>query len=918
MKQQLFGRERELARIQALLAMDGGRGGVLLVRGGPGEGKSSLLEWAVSAAGEQRLQVLAVEGVPLEAGLPFAGAHRLVQPFLGRLGQLPAPQRDAVRAAFGMAAAARPEPFLIALGLLNLLGEAAEAGGPLVMAVDDAHWLDRATSEVLAIAARRLGPVPLVLIAAARSGRESPLMDGELPVLDLDPLAADAAGALLTASSPWLTGTGREQVLAIAEGNPLALLELPAALRDGHPGHRSVLPALPPLTPRLQQAFATSDLRLPDATRTLLLTAAASDTGNLDEILAAAVPGGAPMAADWLTPAVQARIIQVGGPGIRFCHPLTRSAVYAEASRPERQAVHDSLARLLESEPERQAWHRAATVSGPDEATAKELEAVAEQALQRGAVALALVALERSAALSAEPSVRGSRLLQAAVLARDLGRGSAVRRLVAAARSVPLGDADQVQAAWLEQTQDPTPGDNPEGLRAQAELAVQAGRAGDPDLALRILVGAAISCFWAGHDGQFERIKASLEMLPVPLDHPRRLAVLAFADPIGQGEVVTEAVSRRQGQLRTEARAAYPAGVAATIVGEVHLGASLLADAVTQLRAQGQLRWLARALVVHAWAAAHLADWGVASSAAREGIRLSAETEQPLFETVGQGALLVLAALRGDEDTVRSLAPLAQQRLAASHSRYGLAVVHAAWGLSALGGARFDKAYEHLRRIFDPADPAFHHAQQYWYIHDFAEAAARSGRHDVARARLAELEPPESLVLSSWMRAGLCYARAVLAEDDHAERLFADAADAAGSLPFIRARVELAYGGWLRRQRRIAESREPLRAAAATFDALGFSPWAARAGQELRASGEAVAVPPASARRVLSPQELEIAELAASGLSNLQIGQRLHLSHRTVATHLYRIFPKLGINSRAQIRDAIGTPADGPGPSAGD
>ena len=488
---------------------------------------------------------------------------------------------------------------------------------------------------------------------------------------------------------------------------------------------------------------------------------------------------------------------------------------------------------------------------------------------------------------------------------------------MAAAWPLPLGEADQVQAAWLELTLDSTLGDNPEGVRLQAELAYEAGQAGDPDLALRILVGAAISCFWAGHDGQFERIRASLESLAVPVDHPRRLAVLAFANPVGQGAVVTEAVTRLQRQLRTEARAAYPAGVAATIVGEVHLGASLLADAVSQLRAQGQLRWLARALVVQAWAATHVADWGVASSAARDGIRLAVETEQPLFETVGQGALLVVAALRGDQDTVRSLAPLAQQRLAAGRSRYGLAVVHAARGLAALGDARYDEAYEHLRRIFDPADPACHRAQQYWYIHDFAEAAARTGRPDDARACLAALEPDQGVALSSWLRAGMWYARALLAEDDRAEPLFLDAVDAASTLPFIRARAQLAYGAWLRRQRRIAESREPLRAAAASFETLGFRPWAARAGRELRASGETASVPAAPARHVLSPQELGIAELAASGLTNREIGRRLSLSHRTVATHLYRIFPKLGISSRAQIREALGDSPDDLHPAAG-
>ncbi|HEY0933364.1 MAG TPA: AAA family ATPase [Trebonia sp.] len=916
---ELFGREHELGRVRALLAGSGTQGGVLLLRGGPGTGKSSLLKSAVAAARTRRRRVVAVNGVRPEADLPFAGLHRLIQPFLDRLGQLAEPQRDAVRAAFGLSATARPDPFLIALAVLSLLAETA-SGDPLLVAVDDAQWLDRASCEVLAIVARRLEPTPVILIAAARSGRESPLASTDLPALDLRPLAADAAHALLSASFPLLTETERERVLADAGGNPLALLELPGTVRAGRSDGHGTLPLL---TPRLEQAFAIGDLGLPDAARRALLIAAASDTENLDEVLAAtallatALPGAAPVTVDSLAPAVRGQIIQVEGTVIRFCPPLARSAVYAEASLPERQAAHDALARLLDGQPERQTWHRAATVTGPDEAMAEELERVAGQALRRGAVAVAVAVTERAATLTAGAPLRGSRLLHAAELARDLGRGDAVRRLVTAAQSLPLRDTDQVKAAWLAQVADPALGDDPEGLRRQLELADRAGRAGDPDLALRILVGIAISCFWTGHDGQLEPLRASLERLPVSVDHPRRLAVLAFADPVGQGAVVTEALSRMERRLRTEARAAYPAGVAATVVGDVRLGASLLADAVTLLRAQGQRRWLARALVVQAWAATHLADWEVAGSAAREGIRLAAETDQPLFETVGQGSLLVLAALRGDEDAVRSLSPLAQQRLAAGRSRYGLAVVHAARGLSDLGGARYDEAYEHLRRIFDPGDPACHPAQQRWYIHDFVEAAVRSGHHEQARAALSAAEPDRGAAPSPWLHAGLRYAQALLAEDDRKERLFLEAVDAAGSLPFIRARAQLAYGAWLRRQRRIAESREPLRTAAASFDTLGFRPWAARAGQELRASGDTTPAPAARAPQALSPQalspqELEIAELAASGLTNRQIGRQLYLSPRTVATHLYRIFPKLGISSRVQLQQALGDPHAGP------
>jgi DNA-binding CsgD family transcriptional regulator/tetratricopeptide (TPR) repeat protein len=897
MQGDLFGRDRELERVTGLLDGAASHGGALLVRGHAGLGKTRLLQSAVSAATRRRMRVLTISGVQLEADLPFAGLHQLVQPFLNQLGELPAPQRDAVRAAFGLTRATPPEPFLITLALLSLLGDLTN-GAPLLLAVDDAQWLDRPSSAVLAVMARRLEPTSVVLVAAGRAGHDSPLLNAGLPTLDLASLDTSAATALLDASAPDLTPAQREQVLALAAGHPLALLELPEVLAAQDAGHRIALPLLAPLTPRLEQAFATTGLQLPDATRSLLLVAAASDTGSLDEVLrAGAALGAEPEAAQWLTPAIDAGVIGVDGPAIRFRHPLLRAVVYGEAAAPERRAAHAALARLLDGQPERQAWHDAATVNGPDETVAERLERAAGQAMRRGAVAAAVAAAERAATLTAEPMLRGSRLLHAAELALDLGQSDVVGRLTAAARWLPLRTSDQIKAAWLERAADQKLSEDQGVVRSLAELADEARGADAPGLALNILLEAAFRSFWGGgHDRQLgQRLTANLANLPGPADDPRRLAALAFADPVGQGPMVTEAITRLERAIRTDARSAYAAGVSAAIVGEAALSASLLASAVTMFRSQGRTQLLARALAVQAWNAVHRADWITAVPAAREGIKLAAETGQPLFVTVGQETLLVLSAQRGDDGAA---APLS--------SSYGLAVTQVAQGLSALGAARYGEAYEHLRRIFDPADPARHHARQYWHIHDLAEAAARSDHHEQARARLTALEPGPARTPAPWLRARLYYARALLADDDQAEPLFRAAIDASDSVPFVHARAELAYGTWLRRQRRIAESRQPLHTAAASFDTLGFRPWVNRAGQELRASGDVTSVPAAPPQSGLSPQERQIAELAASGLSNRQIGQRLYMSHRTVGTHLYRIFPKLGVSSRHQIRQVLG------------
>ena len=901
MKGDLFGRERELDQVRGLLDGAAGQGGALLVRGGAGLGKSRLLQSVVAAATQRRMRVLTLSGVRLEAGFPFAGLHRLVQPFLDQLGELPERQRDAVRAAFGLTGVTRPEPFLIALAVLSLLGDIT-SGAPLLMAVDDVQWLDPPSSAVLAVVARRLQPTSVLLVAAGRTGHDSPLMNAGLPALDLAPLDASAASALIGASFPDLTQPQREQVLAHAAGNPLALLEL-ARMRPARPaGYRTALPPLAPLTPRLEQAFATAEFRLPDPTRRLLLIAAASDSGNLDEVIrAAAALAVEPMPAEWLTPAIDAGLIQVEDPAIRFRTPLLRAVIYGEASPPERRAAHAALAGLLDDQPERQAWHDAATITGPDETVAERLEQAAGQAMRRGAVAAAVAAAERSATLTAEPMLRGSRLLHAAELALDLGQDDVVGRLTAAARWLPLRTSDQIKAAWLERTADQQLGEDQAALHSLAELADRASRADAPSLALNILLEAAFRSFWSGgHDRRLgQRLTDGLARLPGPADDPRRLAALAFADPVGQGPVVTEAITRLDQAIRTDARSAYAAGVSAAIVGEAGLSASLLASAVAMFRSQGRPQLLARALAVQAWNAVHRADWATAVPAAQESIKLATETGQPLFVTVGQETLLVLSAQRGDDDAAATLS-------CADHAGYGLAVTQVAHGLSALGAARYGEAYEHLRRIFDPTDPARHHARQYWHIHDLAEAAARSNHHEHARGRLAALEPGPGRTVAPWLRAGLFYARALLADDNHAEQLFCAAIDTSASVPFVRARAELAYGIWLRRQRRIAESRKPLHTAAASFDTLGFRPWANRAGQELRASGDVASIPAAPARSMLSAQERQIAELAASGLSNRQIGQRLYMSHRTVGTHLYRIFPKLGVSSRHQIRAALG------------
>lgn len=902
---ELVGRERELAVIRGLLD-DAQGGAALLVRGRPGTGKSSLL----AAAGSGRRKTLTVTGTRLEADLPFAGLHQLIQPFMDGVGDLPAPQRDAVLTAFGMSPGTNPNLLFVALGTLTLLASAA-AGDPLVLLADDAQWLDPATSEVLAIIARRLEPTPVVLVAAARTGYRTPLTSAGLGELGLNPLEPVAARALLDASAGPLTSAERQQVLADAEGNPLALIELSATLRVRPAGYGRVLPTLPELTSRLEQAFSPGDHELPAATRTLLLIAAASDRDDLGEVLAAGAAAGVRHAsAAALAPAAEADLIHLTGSVFRFPHLLGRSAVYYEAAHSERYAAHAALAGVLAGQPGRAVWHAAATVTRPDETMAEQMELAARSAQRRGDLVAALATAERAVTLTADPALRGGRLLRAAELARDVGRIEASRRLTAHARPLPLRSADRARLGWLDHTTNPSRPDDAAGLRRLTGLADQAQKDGDHDLALSILDTAAWQCLDAGHDQDLRQlVVAAIEAMPALSGSPRSLSALALADPDGQGVVIAAGLSRlrqRAGHDGADAGDSLAAGIAATVAGDPDTGATFLASAITALRAQGRLRLLARAQVVQAWGAICRSDWNASMAAAEEGIRLARETEQPVFVTMGLCSQLMLAALRADTDAVRSLALRAERQLAPGHAGYGLAAVHAARGLSALGAGRYEEAHEHLRHTFTPGGLAGHQVQCCWAIADLVEAAAHSGEHEQASGYVSEMGRAAERTRSPFLRASLGYARLMLVSDDEAEQYFEAAVNVElASWPFFRARAQLAYGAWLRRQRRITESRRPLRAACATFDALGAGPWAERARQELRAAGEADQAGRRAEGGVLSPQELQIAEMAANGMSNRQIGQQLYLSHRTVATHLYRIYPKLGITSRFQMPQAL-------------
>jgi DNA-binding CsgD family transcriptional regulator len=771
-----------------------------------------------------------------------------------------------------------------------------------------------------------VSPVDRVSTRGGASTRDSasPFEGAGLPRLRLTELAGPAAAALLDARSPGLDPALRDRLLALAAGNPLALVELPKALPSGSSAGRplpgsplpgSPLPGSPlpgsrvPLTARLERAFAAQESSLPEAARTVLLVAAADDDGALPELLAAAsAVAGAEITPDALVPIVTAGLAEIGEAGLRFRHPLVRSAVYQAASISSRRAAHTALAALPAAHPDRRAWHRAAAVLGPDEQVAADVEAAAFRAVRRGAITMAVDALRRAAQISEDTPSEGRRLLLAADFAFSAGQPGLGNDLLRAAESLDLAADQRSQVAWFREVFGGgwSGAAKIDSFVRQAERLRAAGRA---DAAASTLSDIAMRCYW-GNPGPQTRaaVIAAAERLPAAGAELAQLIVLAAADPVQRGAAVNAALDVLPPDHGDPAGMNL-AGIAAGQVWAWDRALPLLDVAVHGLRSQGRLGLLVQGLATQAWAAAHLARPPVVLAAADEAVRLAGETGQGHWVHAARLAQSLVAAAAGDDDDAEAIFRQAEAGYLAMGALPMLSLVQFARGRAAIVNLRYAEALAQLRRILDPADPAHHPYVGTWGLADLVEAAVQGGDVDTARSYLGQLESLAAATSGPLLRAGAAYARPLVAaaeEAGDAEALYLAAlGEPLTAWPGYRSRMLLAYGGWLRRQRRVTEARAPLREARDSFDALGFARLADQARLELRAAGEA------SSRREprpwdqLTAQELQIAQLAADGLSNREIGDQLYISHRTVSAHLYRIFPKLGITSRSQLHAAL-------------
>jgi DNA-binding CsgD family transcriptional regulator len=773
-----------------------------------------------------------------------------------------------------------------------------------VVVADDFQWLDGATSSVLSIVARRLESTHILLIAGLRETFQTPVRPRQLPEIHVEPLSDTASADLLVSVASDLDLQTRRLILDEALGNPLALLELPRAFRlQGTDGREGALRSIP-LTDRLAPTFSAQAVQLPELTQAALWLIALDKDPTVSDVLGATSNQvGEEVTVDVLQPALDAGLISVAGSTVRYRHPLMRSAVDQSATAGQRRNAHLAFAEVIR-DPDRRAWHRAKAVLGEDEGAAADLEITAGRAQDRGAPATALGALELAASLTPHGPDRARRLLAAAELAFQLGDPPAVARLLDSAGRLELSPHDVARMTWLREIfHDGAPGD-PNAIARLVGVAREAAAGGDRNLSLNLLQGAALRCWWADPGAAAKNlvIDAVEEIAGDVLD-PRALEILALAAPVDAASRIATRVREAAQVDDADPSRTLVLAFAAYAAGDRSESIELMDRAAPILRAQGRLGLLAQLLAVRAWAGINTGQLRDAIHLMEEANHLAIETRQPIWTAISKMGCAALSGLQGEERTAEQLIAEATEPLASLGLSIVLAKAEFARGVTHLTAGRHSEAFDHFMRMFDPHGPAYHDVVAQAAAPYVIECAVRAGRNDEARRTMTLLEALGKRTPAALVHIGLRFARPLLADDSQAQGFYETALNAEPKWSFDFARLEMSYGSWLRRQRRITESRPHLRAARDTFDALGVQPWADKARAELRASGERI--PARAPRQPLSPQELQIAQMAASGLSNRQIADRLFLSHRTLGAHLYRVFPKLGIVSRSELARAL-------------
>jgi DNA-binding CsgD family transcriptional regulator len=911
----LLGRRRECDALSDLVACArSDHSQVLVLRGEAGVGKTALLEFLAGRA--EGCRVGRAAGVESERELAYAGLHQLCSPYLDRMDSLPVPQREVLGTAFGLRPGPVPDRFLLGLAVLTLLSEVAEEQ-PLICVVDDAQWLDQASAQALEFVARRLAAERVGLVFAVRETDEEPQLAG-LPELWVRGLAIEDAAALLESAVPGtLDSRVRDRILAEAQGNPLALLELPRALTPDELalGTAPRRIGATPLASRLERGFVTRLRSLPAPARQFLLAAAAEPVGDVPLLWRAAQRLG--IGADAASAAEAAGLIEFRD-RVRFRHPLVRSAVCRSATAAERREVHQALAEVTDPglDPDRHAWHRACAAVGPDEQVAAELERCAARSVSLGGAAAAAAFLEEAAALTPDPARRARRSLAAAQAKATAGAFGAALALLAEAEAGPLDEAGQARIDLLRAQICYNSGHGTEAL----PLLLAAARRLEPlepGLARGTYLDALSAALFAGRLAAgagpgpgMRQVARAVREAPAPQALGKAdlllegMAVLYTDGYAASAPLLRRAVQAFGSEDLTldEAFRSLPvASVAAVALwDDVHWD-SLSQRHLDVVRKAGALSLLPFAL-------ARRAVFDFYSGDLAAGAALIAESHWVAEVTGGEDTLALipevkawLAAMRGHEKQAEQLIQDTLDAAASLGQGNTVSMMHAARAVLCNGLGRYEDALAAAREA--AADPLELRSAK-WALAELVEAGARSGNADAAADALEQLS---AMTRASGTELALgieAARRALLSDDDAAEGLYLEALD---RLRRTRMRIELAraqllYGEWLRRRGRRVDARAQLRTAYEALTAMGAEAFAERARRELAATGETLRKRPAEAPGELTAQEARIARLAKEGLTNQEIAAALYLSPRTVEWHIGKIFTKLGLTTRRQLR----------------
>ncbi|MEV6166978.1 AAA family ATPase [Streptomyces sp. NPDC051954] len=911
----LVGRSAELAVIDGLFGSAVTRGGALLLTGEAGVGKSALLEAAALRASEAGFRVLRVVGSQFEEGVSFSALNQILQPLAGEIPALPPRQAETLQAVRGLSEGQPTELLVIANAVQALLTRAAGASSPMALIVDDVTWLDRPSAAVLATVARSVHTGPLALLAASRTGDESFLSSTGTAAHEVQPLDDVSAHELVSERFPAMAARVRRRLVAEARGNPLALLELPVPLNDAQQTERGSLPAVLPLTERLKRIFSSRVEALPDATRRLLLLAVLDGSGDLHILQrAAADPDGL----RGLCPAERAGLVQVDSLTGRlvFRHPLTRSAVMDLSTSAERRWGHLTLAGELPEGSERRARHLADAAIGPDDQVAALLHEVAYSTLHRGDAVGAISTLLRASELSSTGEAKGRRLAEAACLGANItGDLGNVRALLEnAGRADPAGTESLAAATAAASQLLNGEGDVDTAHRLLVTAIDTHARPGDTDdnILREALNSLLMVCFFSGRPELWHSFDSVVRRCRPPSSN-RMLPVIlgAFGDPAYAAMPVLDRLDELISGLHQESDPVRVFGVAlsAAYVDRLSGCRSALRRVIDDGRNGGAMALAIQAQFLLANDAYAGGQWDDLLGMTEEGLGWCATYNYRLPASSGHFLRGMLAAARGDGSTAREIA----DRLVSWGNPRGLGAlrVYAAHirALSALGSADFDTGYRLLRALGAPGEVPRYQPHALWLLLDFAEAATRTDHRDEAAAHVKGIRKTDIPSISPRlaMLTDAAEAMATAGFIDHELFEAAIATPDAERWPFDWARICLAYGERLRRAKSGVAARVHLEAALGTFERLGAAPWSARAASELRASGilTRTVIPCAGQSSQLTPQERQVAQLAATGLTNKQIAAQLFLSPRTVAAHLRGVFRKLNVTSRAGLRDAL-------------